>query len=260
MARFAKWQIVSRLRSQVEFEWISGAKLIVKRGMTGATGNIYCGLHEFVEMAFLLHLLKPGELFIDVGANIGSYAVLASKVCGARSIAFEPDPETVKWLRRNIEVNHLQALAVVHDVALGARNGEIAFTVGLDTTNHVAAAQDQRVRMVAVRRLDDIADAAHPTLVKLDVEGFEEQVLLGASHVLSSPSLLAVQSELCSPFVQTTLASFGFKPFFYDPMARRLSQEQCGYGMSNALFIRDHASVMDRVRQAPLRSVLGNEI
>jgi hypothetical protein len=90
LGRFAAWQIASRLRSEIEFELIEGAKLIVSRGMTGATGNIYCGLHEFVEMGFLLHLLRPDDLFLDVGANIGTYTILGAGVCKARTIAFEP--------------------------------------------------------------------------------------------------------------------------------------------------------------------------
>ena len=51
------------------FDWIEGSKLAARNGMTGATGNIYCGLHEFVDMAFLLHLLRPSDLFVDVGAG-----------------------------------------------------------------------------------------------------------------------------------------------------------------------------------------------
>ncbi len=58
--------------------------------MTGATGNIYAGLHEFDDMAFFLHLLRPEDMFADVGSNIGSYTILASGVVGAKSVAFEP--------------------------------------------------------------------------------------------------------------------------------------------------------------------------
>src|SRR5690242_6809149 len=63
LARFASWQLASRLRSEIEYRWIDGATLKIRRGMTGGTGNVYCGLHEFVEMAFALHLLRPGDLF-----------------------------------------------------------------------------------------------------------------------------------------------------------------------------------------------------
>ena len=48
--------------------------------MTGATGNIYCGLHEFIELTFLLHLLRPNDLSLNIGANVGSYIILAARV------------------------------------------------------------------------------------------------------------------------------------------------------------------------------------
>jgi FkbM family methyltransferase len=255
LGRFAAWQIASRLRAEIEFEWVEGAKLIVSRGMTGATGNIYCGLHEFVEMGFLLHLLRPNDLFLDVGANIGSYTILAASVCRARVIAFEPDPASARVLRRNIAVNHLSALVDVREAALGGVHGQIAFTVGLDTMNRVAGPGDQSVQLVPISRLDDIPDTATPTLIKMDVEGFEEQVLSGASRVLESPALLAVQSELCTPMIRTTLESFSFKERFYDPFTRTLRPTPFGYRTSNALFVRDTELVTERLVQAPSRVV-----
>jgi len=57
LARFAKWQIQSRIQNEVVFDWINGAKLAVRRDMTGATGNIYCGLHEYVDMRFVIDTL-----------------------------------------------------------------------------------------------------------------------------------------------------------------------------------------------------------
>jgi FkbM family methyltransferase len=245
------------LRAEIEFEWIEGAKLIVSRGMTGATGNIYCGLHEFVEMSFLVHLLCPNDLFLDIGANIGSYTILAGKVCKARAIAFEPDPDTARALRRNIAINHLNALADVREAALGGAHGQIAFTVGLDTMNRVARPDDESMQVVPIRRLDDIPGAAAPTLIKLDVEGFEEQVLSGASGVLSSPSLLAVQSELYSPTIQDALQTFGFERRFYDPFTRTLRPEPFGHPTVNALFVRLTESVTGRLAQAPVRTIGG---
>jgi hypothetical protein len=91
-ARILKWQVACRLRREIIIPWISGTKLVASRGMTGATGNIYGGLHEFADMLFVLHFLRQGDLFLDVGANIGSSTVLASGVRGARTWAFEPDP------------------------------------------------------------------------------------------------------------------------------------------------------------------------
>lgn len=76
-------------------------------GMAGIVGNIYMGLEDFEEMAFLLHLLRPGDLFVDVGANVGAYSLLASGVCGAKSLAIEPIPETFSLMVENIRVNNL---------------------------------------------------------------------------------------------------------------------------------------------------------
>jgi hypothetical protein len=74
LIRFAKWQLGSRLvPGTVAYEWIHGARFSVKRGKAGLTGNIYTDLHEFPDMAFLLHVLRADDLFVDVGANVGSY-------------------------------------------------------------------------------------------------------------------------------------------------------------------------------------------
>jgi FkbM family methyltransferase len=166
LGRFAAWQVASRVRPEIEFEWIEGAKLIVSRGMTGATGNIYCGLHEFVEMGFLLHLLRPNDLFLDVGASVGSYTILAARVCGARAIAFEPDPGAATALRRNIAINNVSALADVRETALGGVRGQIALTVGLGAMNRVAGPDDDSVQIVPIRRLDDIPGAETSTLFR----------------------------------------------------------------------------------------------
>ena len=74
--RFIKWQINTRLNPHpVVYPYTEKAKLIIEKGMTGATGNLYCGLHEFEDMSFLLHFLREEDLFIDIGANVGSYTV-----------------------------------------------------------------------------------------------------------------------------------------------------------------------------------------
>ncbi|WP_017364163.1 hypothetical protein, partial [Methylococcus capsulatus] len=78
LARFVRWQLGSRLLpGEVVCPFVNDACLVVRPGMTGATGNLYVGLHEFEDMAFLLHYLRPEDLFVDVGANVGSYTVLA---------------------------------------------------------------------------------------------------------------------------------------------------------------------------------------
>lgn len=237
LARFAKWQVQSRLSDEVIFDWVEGARLAVRRGMTGATGNIYCGLHEFVDMRFVLDTLKPGDLFVDIGANVGSYTVLASKVCGAYTIAVEPDPETVRSLQRNIELNGIIDTVHVVEAALGARDGTISFTVGLDTVNRVAQDSDNNVRDVLVRTLDDVLGDQVPRVIKIDVEGFEAEVFKGAKAVLADPRLEAIITETLNRDVLGMLEEFGFKRAFYDPKRKMLCNEPIVHS-NNSLMIR----------------------
>ena len=211
-------------------------------------------------MLFLLHFLRPNDLFLDIGANVGSYTILASGVCGARTWAFEPDPGTIIFLTRNIEINALGDLATIHEMALGPTETDVAFTIGRDTSNKVAEPSAQKVRIVRQSRLDVILNGQAPTMMKLDVEGYEDDVLKGAVASLSNNSLMAIQAESVSEFFCTTLDRHGFTRVYYDPYRRALSSEPTGYPSENALFVRDHEVVVARLREAPPVRVLDHFI
>src|ERR1700740_1717867 len=106
MARFFAWQVASRVRKEaIVHDWIEGTKFFVRSHELGLTGNIYAGLHEFVDMGFLLHFVRSGDLFVDVGSNVGTYTILACGARGARGYAIEPVPGTFERLMRNIRLN-----------------------------------------------------------------------------------------------------------------------------------------------------------
>jgi hypothetical protein len=71
---------------------VGSTSVVIEAGMTGASINHYCGLDAAADMAFLLHVLHPGDVFFDVGANVGSYTILASGVAQARTLSLEPTP------------------------------------------------------------------------------------------------------------------------------------------------------------------------
>jgi FkbM family methyltransferase len=240
LARYASWQVKSRLQDEVIVDWIDGAKLAVRRGMTGATGNVYCGLHEYVDMSFVLDELKPGDLFVDIGANVGTYTVLASKVCGADTIAVEPDPDTARALRRNIDVNGIADKVQVVEAALGAEEGVTPFTIGRDTVNRVASGDDSDVREVPLRTLDDVLEGRVPAIMKIDVEGYEAEVLKAASKTLSHPGLRAIITETLDDDVNTLLMRAGFVHAYYDPNEKAVS---ANFKMTsnNSLMIRTGA-------------------
>ena len=97
--------------------------LLIKKGMAGATGNIYTGLLECNDMAFVLHVLRSGDMFADVGANIGVYTILAAKNTGASVIAVEPVPATFSHLKNNVYLNDVSHLVNLCQVGVGNQSG-----------------------------------------------------------------------------------------------------------------------------------------
>lgn len=257
-SRVIWWQTISRLKPVVTVNWLADSKLAVERGMTGATGNIYAGLHEFADMAFLLHFLRPNDLFVDVGSNIGSFTILASKVCGARSIAIEPDPKTFANLSRNIQINDIGEIVLAHRTAVGATQGEIQFSIGKDTTNKVVTNLDEPSQTVPLSTLDALVGDGNPILLKLDVEGFEEEVLIGGKKTLSNQNLLAIETEGDDATIVDTLHSYGFVRAWYDPSSRKLLDRPFGQ-QNNALFVRDWDTCQQRLQSAQAFTVLGQK-
>jgi FkbM family methyltransferase len=260
IGRLLSWQIRCRLQSEIEYPWIHGSKLRVRRGMTGATGNIYCGLHEFVDMAFLLHFLRLGDLFVDVGANIGSYTVLASAVAGADVVAVEPDPGSFASLQSNVELNGIQAKVKCVKAALGANSGSIKFSVGQDTMNRVLRTDEGiPYQVVPVQTLDSLLAGRSPIALKLDVEGFESEVLRGAARTLANPTLLAIETECDDAAVVSVLEAHGFTRRYYDPFTRQLG-EASPHRQHNALYVRNIVVCLERVANAKPFEVLGRSI
>jgi hypothetical protein len=119
--RFLRWQTGTRLLEMpVVAPWIGTTALVMERGMTGATMNLYCALTEAADMAFALHLLRPADRFLAIGANVGTYTILASGVAQAHSITLEPIPATYASLQRNLRLNNFHSLVASYCLADGA--------------------------------------------------------------------------------------------------------------------------------------------
>lgn len=255
-ARFVRYQLATRLRAETVFPWFGGASLVVSRNMAGASGNIYCGLHEFADMGFLLHFLRPDDLFLDIGANVGSYTVLASKVCGARTIAFEPDPIACARLLRNVAENGIENRVELVSAALSDREGEVGFSLGDDTTNRVVD-EAEAPRRVAATRLDKVLGGRRPIAIKMDVEGVELSVLRGAAETLAAHELQVIETEGVDPEIIALLEAQGFTRVHYDPFARDFTAAASAVPASNALFVRDPELCRQRVTAAPHRRING---
>lgn len=269
-SRFVWWQVRSRLfRRPVVYRWVNGSKLMVRSGETGVTGNVYGGLHEFEDMAYLLHVTTPEDLFVDVGANVGAYTVLACAVKGTTGICCEPVPGTYGRLLENLRLNDLSGRVEALNIGLADKEGELLFTSGENTTNHVVSENEHAPSSVRVKvaPLDAVLHGRVPSVLKIDVEGFETTVLAGASATLSSATLHSVIMELNGSgsrygfdedAILKTMEQFGFLPFRYEPFTRALrslggQKSQSG----NTLFVRNVEVAQERIRLSPTVAVGG---
>lgn len=253
--RIAGWQM--RLRSRPglqEARWAGDSRLLARRGLTGVTGNLYYGLHEFVEMSFIALLLRPNDLFADVGANAGTYTVLASKVAGANSLAFEPGDEAASILRQNIELNEIGDRVDLRREAVGDSVGEVRFTRGLGTMNKVS---DDGEVSVPLTSLDVALAGRVPVAIKFDIEGGEDAAVVGARSTLAEPGLKALLIETVSEDTARALADAGLIEFQFDPWTRFLFQGTPTMPVNNRLYVRDREFVAERIRNAPPLRVAG---
>ena len=270
LGRFVKWQLGSRLLpGAVALPFVEDTRLLVRRGMTGATGNLYCGLHEFEDMALVLHALRPGDLFIDIGANVGSYTVLAAGVAGADVIALEPVPTTFERLLDNIHINPIRGKVEPKLMAVGAATGTVRFTNGLDTVNHVCTQAETGIE-VPLETLDKLLCGLSPALIKVDVEGYESAVVKGGVNTLAQSGLLAVLMEFNGSGgrygydedkLLADLLAMGFTSCVYRPFERRIapvSGQPRGDG--NLLLVKDIEALSKRVGSARKIRVLGQDV
>lgn len=260
VSRFVRWQLASRILGHpAVLPFVNDTRLLVRRGMTGATGNWYAGLHECPDMAFVLHALRPGDLFVDIGANVGSYTVLAAGTALADVIAVEPVPSTFAGLVDNIALNALGKRAELRCCGISASPGTLTFTAGLDTMNRVARAEDCGATVsVPVTTLDELCGARTPVVIKIDVEGHELAVLDGAKSVLANPGVQAVVMETngsggryghSDQELVERMRAAGFTPCCYDWQKRELQAVE--RGGQNTIFARMPEDLSQRCQAAP---------
>jgi len=160
-----------------------------------STELLLFGTHEPLSTKALKNELKEGMTCLDIGANIGYYATLESKAVGisGRVIAIEPSPITFKHLQRNMELQKISNNEV-HNFAIGDMEGEVNFLShnksnlsmviqegqnipqGCELTTVHATTVDKLVEDMKLKNLD---------LLRMDVEGYEFQILNGAKKTIT---------------------------------------------------------------------------
>jgi FkbM family methyltransferase len=171
--------------------------------------------------------LGPGGCFYDAGAHVGYYSLLASRLVGkaGRVVAFEPDPANVDVLKENLSRNRMSNVEVI-PAALWGHRGNVAFQRSASDGPEVSSRRgavvapdgdEFRAGLIRVEALTLDAFAADhepPTMIKIDVEGAEVEVLKGAEKLISRTKpvmLLEVHHQPAATFVQNELLQNGYE-------------------------------------------------
>jgi len=183
------------------------------------------GIKEREETGAFLSLVREGMTVLDIGANIGIYSLLSAKRLGGTGAvhAFEPTPFVADRLRDNIRLNDFQNVRV-NQMALSDRAGTARFYLHEEADCSSLGAVSSNSIEVDTMSLDEYVrraglDRVH--LIKIDVEGGEFRVLLGARALLSRPNAPAIMLEFNPPLLAlmgssedelaALLLSYGYK-------------------------------------------------
>ena len=268
LGRFLRWQLGSLIYPYpILYPFIHNSKFLVSKGMAGATNNIYTGLYDFEDMGFVLHFLRSEDLFVDIGANVGSYTILASAVKKAKSISIEPVPSTFQCLKNNILINDINESVKLLNVGLGSKESIQKYTSSSGPANHIVTKKEETGIEIPTKSLDSLLGEVSPVLLKIDVEGYETEVLLGAEGTLKTNTLKAIIIELNGlsarygfdeSKIHNLLLKSGFAPYKYNPFERSLKPLE-SYGTHNTIYIKDLNFVKKRVKAAKMVKVLNHE-
>lgn len=172
---------------------MKGAKFVLgSLSGEGGGASVYFGEMEPEQTAAMAAAIRPGNVFFDIGANVGYYSILASRIVGpdGKVIAFEPVPRNIEFLQRHIEINNA-ANVIVKPIAMSKTNGTVRFSLGLDSAmGHIGESGELEVETTT---LDVVIDelGVTPDVMKIDVEGSERDVFLGGVNTI----------EKCKPMI-----------------------------------------------------------
>lgn len=199
------WNRLFNENSFFEFNLNSNVKINLYKDSV-LSRLIYDGF-EKEETDYLTSVLSEGDIFVDIGANIGLFSLIASKIVGNNGlvISFEPSPITFNRLIENVKLNNLNNIDS-RNIGLSNVKDELTFYVsdnGYDAWNSFAPSQDNKLES-SIRVLVSPLDAelqniekSKIKLIKIDVEGWEKFVLKGGSEffVNYSPIVMAEFTE-----------------------------------------------------------------
>lgn len=171
---------------------------------------VYARWPEYDECRFLATYLEKNDVYVDIGAHIGSeLLVAASKITKGRMFGFEPTLTTYGELLQNIQINSLEAKIKLFQQAVSNKSGVARFVLGTNSEmNHLStsrkSSQGEKVKVVTLDEFAMKNKIKKINVLKVDTEGAELQVFLGAKNLLKEQQVEVILFE-----VNQNISSFG---------------------------------------------------
>ena len=207
-------------------------------------------------MLFALHYMSKDDLFVDIGANIGIYTILIAGVKQSKVVALEPMEKNYEILMQNINYNNLSNIVTPMNLAIGREDIKMQFNY--DGALSKPTFEKSSAELVSVKKLDMIIDYAE--LIKIDVEGYESDVLKGSISVLEDIRTNALIIEMIpnEPHedykhdVYRVLQYYGFNAYQYNPTKRDFEYLSSNkISIPNTIFIRNLDLAKIKVMESP---------
>jgi FkbM family methyltransferase len=233
-------QLLPAFRLNRHLAWLFGRSIKVSvMGRTlyldlrdeAVSSSLYSeGIWEPEETAFVEKTLRPGMVFVDIGAHIGYFALMASGIVGnsGKVFAFEPDPGNFSLLERNVNTNHCQNVVVEQKAVTASSDKLLLYRSPNNWGDHRAykpqyeTGRDGRERRSAISVQATSLDAyfeQNPTridFVKMDIQGSEYAAFAGMHRVLEQNPDIVVLTE----FWPKGLREAGVRPEVFLDAAR----------------------------------------
>lgn len=186
-----------QLQRPIVMPWRRGLQVVITPGEETSRALFVSGEYEPVSMAALERFLSPGAVFLDVGANVGLFTLIASRSVGPAGhvYSFEPSSRELVVLRRNLSISNCSNVTVVPaavadrmgtgmlHVAAGRHRGQNTLAPSFGYPG-VEEEREESVPLVCLDELLRAGDIRRPDVIKIDAEGSELQVFQGAEALL----------------------------------------------------------------------------
>jgi FkbM family methyltransferase len=171
----------------------------------------YCLIPDKEEILILRRRLRENNdlYFVDVGANIGSYSILLADLT-KNIIAIEPHPKTNLQLKMNFKLNEIDENQI-YQLAIGASNKEVFFTSFNQESSINKVSNSKSDLKVTQKSLDTILDLSKEYIFKIDVEGYELEVLKGMKELFLKNCVTGIIIESFDGLALEMLSKIGFQ-------------------------------------------------